>query len=57
MKFTIINIRNLEVYDRTTKNWTVYPGYAFLDEDNKTIIQCYGDGKRVLIEKYLKDGK
>jgi len=55
MEFTIINIRNLEVYDKTTKNWSIYPGYAFLDKNRKTITQCYSENNKKMIEKYLNE--
>jgi len=53
MKFTIIQIRSMEVYDHTSKKTIFYLGWAFIDCKGKTIIQCYGNSKRDLIKEML----
>ena len=55
MEFTIIQIRSLGVYDPTSKNIIAYPGWAFVDKEGHTIIQCYGKNKKDLIEKILSN--
>ena len=57
MEFTVIPISTLEVYDYTSKKLTSHKGFAFIDNDGKTIIQCYGEGKRDLIKSMLENGE
>jgi len=54
MEFTIIQIRMLEVYDPISKQIMAYPGWAFIDNEGHTIIQCYGKNKKDLFEKILQ---
>ena len=52
MEYTIIEISPLVTLDDKKRVTTL--GFAFIDSDGKTMVQCYGTNKRDLIIEYLK---
>jgi len=52
MKFTIKNVAPLKTLDKDNKVVLV-DGYAFIDEEGRTIIQGYGRARKEQLSKYL----
>jgi len=52
MKFTIKSIAPLKSLDEN-KKVVLIDGYAFIDEEGRTIIQAYGRARKDQLSKYL----
>lgn len=50
---TIEKISNIEIYDYDKKKTATLPGWVFLDEHGRTIIQAFGEWKKELIKDIL----
>jgi hypothetical protein len=52
MKFTIKNVAPMKSLDEN-KKLVLIEGYAFIDEEGRTIIQGYGRARKEQLSKYL----
>jgi len=53
MKFTIKNVAPLKTLSDDNKKVILLNGYAFIDEEGRTIMMAYGDRRKDMLAKYL----